>query len=421
LRGRLRSCLVVTVLLLVPGLVVPARAADSVPARGGKGIFACLEAGPVAVVGEIVSLRDLDTHGRAAEVVVERALAGAAERQKPITIAWVEQALARPVRFANGERVLVCLEPLPPQSVWLWRLPNPEERIRTLHVAGEGDSFLLRPSLGGLNLIDHYLALSRDDRSGPAGVDYLLQILEGAEPEMAAAALERVAGISSLDDKLDARSAARLVKALIRDDAAVELETGIVRLIGQKRLEHTRPALEALAAQERPPVAAVTALAELDGDVQGDRALLLLAHSDKAHRLAAARYAAGAKAERQLRLLSRSDPAPEVRAAAITRLLALQGDGAVDTALGTLDDPELKVRGAAARGLARLGPSVVPVLRHVVDTGDSQAAQAAVGALRWTESVEAHAELVEIADSHPDLAVRTLAALAIGRSIGHED
>jgi hypothetical protein len=421
LRGRLRSGLAATALLLVTGLALPARAAESVPARGGKDIFACLETGPVAVVGEIASLRDLDTHGRAAEVVVERVLTGNAERQTRLTIAWVEQALARPVRFGDGERVLVCLEPLPPQSVWLSRLPNPEQRVRTLHVAGEGDSFLLRPSLGGLTLIDHYLALSRADRSGPAGVDYLLQILEGAEPEMAAAALDRLEGISSLDDKLDAASAARLVKALIRKDAPLELETGIVTLIGQKRLLQTRLALERLAAQERPPVAVVTALAELDGDVQGDRALLLLAHSDRAYRLAAARYAAGAEAERRLQALSRSDPAPEVRAAAITRLLALQGDGAVDTALGTLDDPELKVRGAAARGLATLGPSVVPVLRHVVDTGDSQAAQAAVGALRWTESPEAHAELVEIADRHPDPAVRTLAALAIGRSIGHED
>jgi HEAT repeat protein len=64
---------------------------------------------------------------------------------------------------------------------------------------------------------------------------------------------------------------------------------------------------------------------------------------------------------------------------------------------------------------------VVPVLRHVVDSGDPEAAQSAVGALRWTETPEAYAELVEIAETHPDPAVRTLAALAIGRSIGHED
>jgi HEAT repeat protein len=406
---------------MAAGLAWPVPAAELVPAQGGKAIFVCLETGPIAVVGEIGSVRDLDVHGRAAELVVERALAGEVERQTRLTIAWVEQALARPMRFEDGDRVLVCLEPLPPQSVWLSRLPNPELRNRTLHVAAKGEAFLRRPSLGGLSLIEHYLALSSSNRSGPAGVDYLLQILEGAEPGMAAAALERLAAISGLDDKLDARSAARLVKALLRNDAPAALETGIVNLIGDKHLERTRPDLEALAAKERPPPAAVIALGELDGQLEGDRAVLLLEYSDKEVRLAAARYAAGAEAERRLRVLSRSDPAPEVRAAAITRLVALQGDAAVDTALGTLDDPELSVRAAAARGLASLGPSVVPVLRHVVDTGDGAAAQAAVGALRWTESPEAHAELVEIAESHPDPAVRTLAALAIGKSIGHQD
>jgi HEAT repeat protein len=112
---------------------------------------------------------------------------------------------------------------------------------------------------------------------------------------------------------------------------------------------------------------------------------------------------------------------PAVRSAAITRLVALRGDAAVDTALGTLADPDLGVRAAAAKGLGSLGPSVVPVLRHVVDTGEPEAAQAAVGALRWTMSPEARIQLVEIAETHPDPAIRTLAKLAIGRNIGHED
>ena len=173
--------------------------------------------------------------------------------------------------------------------------------------------------------------------------------MEGAEPELAQAALERLDGISALDDKLDDRAAARLVKALLRRDAPATLGSGIVSLIGRKRLERTRSVLETLAAGEDPPLSVVIALAELDGDVHGDRAALLLEHSDPHYRLAAARHAAGAEAERRLRVLSRSDPVPEVRAAAITRLVALQGDAAVDTALGALDDPELSVRAAAAR------------------------------------------------------------------------
>lgn len=408
-------------LALAAGTAWPVLAAEPVPARGGKRIFECLEQGPVAVVGEIGAVRELDVHGRAAEVSIERVLTGAIDPEARLSIAWVEQALARPTRFADGDRVLVCLEPLPPQSIWLSRLPNPELRLRTLFVAEDGDAFLRRPSLGGLELIQHYLALATEDRNGPTGVDYLLEILEGAEPEMAQAALERLGGFASLDAMLDDAAGARLVNALLRPDAPASLESGIVALIGRGRLERTRPALEALAAKERPPASVVTALAELDGDVQGARALFLLESPDKAYRLAAARHAAGAEAERRLRALSRSDPAPEVRAAAITRLVALQGDAAVDTALGTLDDPERSVRAAGARGLASLGASVVPVLRHVVDTGDEQAAEAAVGALRWTETPEAHAELVEIAELHPDPAVRTLAALAIGKPIGHQD
>ncbi|MDX1382932.1 MAG: HEAT repeat domain-containing protein, partial [Thermoanaerobaculia bacterium] len=89
--------------------------------------------------------------------------------------------------------------------------------------------------------------------------------------------------------------------------------------------------------------------------------------------------------------------------------------------LVALDDPEPAVRASAARALAGLGAPVVPALRHVVDSGSPEAAQAAVGALRWTETSEARRELMEIAAGHPDDGVRALARLALGRPLDAED
>ena len=66
-----------------------------------------------------------------------------------------------------------------------------------------------------------------------------------------------------------------------------------------------------------------------------------------------------------------------MRAVAVERLLALGGESAVEDGLSALHDPDPSVRSAAARALG------------------------------------------EIADSHRDEGVRALAAIALGRKIGH--
>lgn len=383
-------------------------------------LFECLEAGPVGVVGEVLAPRELDAHGRAARLHVERSLVGTFRRGAEIPVVWEELSLSRPERFAPHDRVLVCLGPLPPQSIWLQRLPDPQERLRTLAVAERGDAFLRTPSPGALDELTHYLALG-PDREGPTGAEHLARLAAGAEPQLAALAVERLARFPNLGERLSPEAGAELVLALVRPDATPALRSAVLDLIGERRPEAVRAPLQARAGAESAPAVVWTALAQLDGQIPGERVQALFESEDADVREAAARAAPPGKAERVLSRLARTDPAPRVRAAAIERLVALQGRRAIDTALATLDDPELGVRAAAGRSLATLGPSVVPILRDVVDHGDSQAAQAAVGALRWTETREAQIELAEIAETHPDPAVRTLAELAIGRPIGHRD
>jgi HEAT repeat protein len=100
--------------------------------------------------------------------------------------------------------------------------------------------------------------------------------------------------------------------------------------------------------------------------------------------------------------------------------MALDGASAVEDGLSALHDPEPSVRGAAARALGALGGSAVGGLRRTVDSSNADAARAAVVALQLTGSPEAAEVLGEIAESHRDESVRTLAAIALGRQVGHE-
>jgi HEAT repeat protein len=146
----------------------------------------------------------------------------------------------------------------------------------------------------------------------------------------------------------------------------------------------------------------------------------LLASSSEPERLAAARYARGPKARARLRVLLRSDPAPAVRAAAVTRLVELDRVGALADAARVLEDPAPEVRSAAVDALARLDPDAIPELQHVIETGSPLAARAAVATLS-AMGPEAHLLLADYADGHPDPAIRALARIAVGAPIGHRD
>src|SRR4030095_7305224 len=94
---------------------------------------------------------------------------------------------------------------------------------------------------------------------------------------------------------------------------------------------------------------------------------------------------------------------------------------AVEDGLSALHDPEPSVRGAAARALGTLGGDAGGgAARAGGSRNAGAAARAAVVALQLTGSPEAAEVLAEIAESHRDESVRTLAAIALGRQIGHK-
>jgi HEAT repeat protein len=101
--------------------------------------------------------------------------------------------------------------------------------------------------------------------------------------------------------------------------------------------------------------------------------------------------------------------------------VVLGGSSALEDALGALHDRDASVRGAAARALGSLGEGAVAGLRRTADSSDADAARAAVVGLQLTGTREAADALAEIADSHRDESVRTLAAIALGRKVGHAD
>jgi HEAT repeat protein len=409
------------VALALATLTLRAGLADSVPAAGGVRLIENLERAPLAIVGRVGKPRRLDRHAWEAAFGVERALKGDVGTGTTLHIAWEELALSRPVRFVDGDRVLLCLEQLPAASIWLERIPEAELRHRTLAVVERGDAFLRQPSPGAVNILEHYLALASEQRAGPTGVGYLVQLAEGAEPQLALASVRRLMSVPSLDRQIEAGSASGLVNALVRSDRAPRLEQTILELVERRHLESLRPALEVRArADELPPPAVFTALGLLDDGLAPDRTTRLLDHPAAEYRVTAARHATGERAKEKLASLMIGDPAAEVRAAAVERFVALGGEAAISAAASVLYDPQMSVRSAAAKALATQGSAAVPYLVDVVESGDPEAARAAVAGLRFTETREAHDALRSIIEKHPDPGVRTLAELALGRPIGHE-
>lgn len=402
-------------------LLLIGAAGDELPrASGGVRLIEALEAAPTAVVAVVAEPRRIDAHGFAARLRVESSLAGPVPAGAELRIAWEELASSRATRFAEGERVVIALEPLPGASIWAARFPDPKLRSGVFGVSMRGDAFLRAPSALAVERLEHYLKLAASDREGTNGVALLAEIAALCEPPLAVSAAERLARHSGLDEKLDPAAAALMVRALLRTDAGPALSTALLEVVARERPAALRAPLEALASREAlAPAVVFEALAALDSGVAPARAARLLSDASPAHREVAVRHASGPDARVELARLARSDPASSVRAVAVERLLALGGASAVEDGLSALHDPDPSVRGAAARALGSLGASAIPGLRRKVDSNDPDAARAAVVALHLTGSPTAVAALAEIADSHRDESVRALAAIALGRKIGH--
>jgi hypothetical protein len=285
-------------------------------------------------------------------------------------------------------------------------------------VAQQGLAFQRSPSLGSLQYLTHYLALPVSERAGPAGRSHLLALAAGGERPLAVSAAARLAALGS-GAELEPGSQALALRALTRADSDPKLTAELLRWIERSQPGGLAAALDAaLAAAPPAPASFVEARSLLPGGV-GPGRLARLLESPDAERRAAAVRAAGAAQRDRLSQLARNDPSPEVRVAALRRLAALEGPGALETVLGAFSDRELGVRHAAAELAGGMGEDALPRLREVALGWPEPAPETAVLALRFSEVPRAEAVLREVADGHPDPRVRGLAGLAIGRPLGH--
>ena len=393
-------------------------AAGSTPAAGSSAVVTALEQSPYALVAVLEAPRALDGEAYMALARVERTLMGLTHER--VEVVWEERARSRPVRFAAGERVLLALEPLPGHSIWRQRIPDAQQRARSLYVALDGAAFARAPGAGTLLELEHFLRLPPDLRNRDTGVAYLAALAEGAELPIAVSALERLAAVPDLDAQLDAGSTAGLVRTLLRPEP--ELRERALALVGQGPLHALRPTLVVLAAREPlAPAAVFEALGRIDGALPSEQALRLLAERDSAeHRRAGARYASG-DAVRRLPGVLKGDPSADVRAAATVRWIQLEGVRGANLVSPALRDSDPEVRNAALLALAQLGPDAVPVLRAAIETAPPEVARAAVAALQVAGGPASVSVLRQLAESHPDEGVRLLAGAALGRGIGHKD
>lgn len=406
------------------GLATAARG-GVVPHPGGVDLVDALERAPLAIVGVVGQPRPLDPRGFTAVLRVQRVLSGSVAAGDALRIAWEEIAPEQPIRFRNGDRILVALEPAPRTTLWARRFPEPGQLDAVWAVASRGGAFLREPGRAGEEALAAWLALERSRREDPEGVARLVDLVRAGEVPLARSAIGRLGRVPALDERLGPPAVQGLVRALLAAGAAGEIGPALLDLVERRRLESLRPPLEALASGEGPatgeglaPPVVFEALARLDGGIDAERARALLARGGLEHRLAVAHHASGPSGPALLEDLVRSDPTSEVRAAAVERIVRIEGPRAVGPAVGALRDTHPQVRLSAARALASLGPAAVPALRRLLEDGAPQPAHAAaILALARCGAPEGRSALADVAASHPDASVRHLADLALGRGL----
>ena len=399
-------------LALASGLAAVAGA--GVPAPGSEPLLAAAETATATALGTVEGPGQVDLHGWAAQLRIERVLAGDLVPGSTVRIAWEELSRGLPARFRDGDRILVALEPLPGASLWRQRFPAGD----ALAVAARGEAFLRAPDLVSVETLAAFLALPAEQRQQTPGVEALTGLVSRAQPPLARAALARLAEVPGIDSRISYAARQQLALAAADPGRPREVRQGVLRLIGERQLRSLRPALE-LQAREGSPLRgeALAALSALDGGLSADRVARLLESEDPAVRAVAVRNTPGTPAERRLARLLREDPDPRVRAAAVETLLAARGAAAVGPASAALFDGDAQVREAAVRGLANLGAAAVPTLEALVERRVEEEAKAPLAALALAGRPGREA-LERIATSHPDDQVRALARAMLGREPG---
>jgi hypothetical protein len=391
-RGAIALCL-----LLAP---LPATAQSSAP---GRALLAAAETAQLAVVGRITAPSAVDRTAHVAGLAVERTAAGVPPAAPRIT--W-EQLGGGPARFADGQRVLVALEPIPSGSLWQRRFPSRD----VLAVGARGDAFLLDPSDGDVDALTAYLQLGSGTVPQVRGA--ALVRLAGADSSLlATAAVER---LGARDTQLDRDSGMKLLTIAADQHRPHSLRSAILARLGASGLPSMAPEIEPLARPGSSVEAeALEAIGTLNGGLAADRVEALLDRDEPAVRAVGARCATGALAARRLPSMTRADSAPTVRAAAARALAATRTVWGIDGAVPALADPDGQVRAAAAQALAALGSLGVPTLEAVAASNRPEA-RGAITALALA-GPDGQASVRRLATQHRDERLRDYARLALGQ------
>lgn len=401
--------------LLALALAVASAAAGSAGRVGGAALVRPTPPGGATVVGVVGEPVQLDAHGWAAGLQVERVLAGEVEPAAVLRIGWEELVRDRPARLAEGERVLVALEPLPAKSLWLQRFPSGD----AFAIADAGSALLRAPDATSLSLLERYLALPSEEGETPRATAALSALVARATPALATGALARLDEIPGLAQRLEGASARVLAGALADSARPATLRRALLELVGRRRLEALRGEVVALTrAGSGLESEAWAARIALDGGLEPEQVALLLEQSDPALRSLAVRHARGTPAERQVRQRIRSDADPAVRAEAVEAWLSWRGEAALGDVEPALFDPDPRVRGRAALAVGGLGSAAVPRLRELVEGYPADQVLGPIAALRFAGR-EGMAALREIAASDPDEKKRQLARIGLGATRPH--
>jgi len=365
------------------------------------------------VSGIIQSSRKLDATGWTAELAVDRKLLGDVQVGTTVQIAWEELAASRQVRFDDGERVLVVLEPLPAQSLWARRFADAQKRVYV--VARNGEAFLRSPDATTLNSLEHYLAMGREARKGAPGARRLAELIASGHRAIAMEALDVLENRTDLAAALGDDGGSLLLQAARSEGRDHAIRARALRLAAKSGLRGVKEAALALAQPGSSMRAeAYRALGILPHGLTPQEAEALLDDPDPELRVVGIALATDPAKRERLIKMARSDDSPTVRATAGATLLVRHREQAIQDALPLLEDKDRNVRAAIGHALGELGDAAIEPLKRVVETGSEDAAVAAVLGLA-NAGAEGGVALVSIGHLHPSEKVRTAANLALGK------
>jgi hypothetical protein len=404
-----------TLALCAWAALVPASAAL---ADGGAELIAAAETASCTVVGRIEDRAQLDQHGFAAWLVVERVLAGDCGGAPRLRLGWEELARARPPRFDEGDRIAGALEPIPGHSLWRTRFADDLQRGPVFAPAAEGKAWVKNPNQETADQLRAWL-VSTGAGDEDARRIALAQLVKVAPDALGAGAVERLAQLAGERDTLPA-DAANTLAAIVADEARPRgLRLQVVAAAGRGKWSGLRPAVAAATEPGSDIIAAaLAALAGMDGGLPQDRVARLVQDSDPAVRAVGVTNAIAPEILDTLPALVSSDPAAPVRAAAAATLVRRRGLAAFDAVRPAFADPAPEVPVALAEAFAEVGETAVAPLENLFLNGSFAEARGAALALHGLGTPGRDC-LARLAREASDERRRHLAEIAVGKLETH--